>query len=377
MATVISCPKCGRLHRVRGALAGKRVRCSNCQAPVAVRLPVRRSEVMRRQCSASASRPSSSWQWGSASAWRPPGSWRRPGRPLSRLPAHRRLWPRRRRLTPQPPGPALPDHALAAPAPAAKQKEDVIHLEPKNDLYGEYRNPAKADLEYLDRLVAWPVGGFDKAWKDGGKYYVGLRWQLVGGMGEPLSQDADCLSYVWELSPEGAKNFAEIHPGTPLVITGRCKGTRPARGIGDMIIQLFFAEQPVEAAKRPWPDLRASRPARLDGILQRVDFQGQFVDFRGEAVAGGHGGEDADGGSNASCRPTGEPRPAPQGPSAAPTPRSPRGASRPISHVARGRKSAAFRAILSAPPVLLASPSRVMAWSSLSCPGRRDRRGKR
>ena len=150
------------------------------------------------------------------------------------------------------PAPTPPNQTPPPPVPPTKPAtpESVIVVDAGKwtEVLDDYQNPIKADAKYLGKLVSMTISNPDKVWKEGGKYYVGTRWQLVGQLGEPLSQDADCLSYVWELSPEGAKQFAAIPAKARLTITGRCKGTRPARGIGRMTYQVFFTDCTVRAA---------------------------------------------------------------------------------------------------------------------------------
>lgn len=145
-----------------------------------------------------------------------------------------------------------PDAPKAQPTKLPPQNENAIVIYRSNflDPYNEYQNPINADAKYLDKLVSIDTNAPDKVWKDGDKYYLGVRWQLVGRLGEPLSQDADCLSYVWELSADGAKQFAALPAGATLTIIGRCKGSRPARGTGDLNHQVFFVDSVVKAAAK-------------------------------------------------------------------------------------------------------------------------------
>jgi hypothetical protein len=112
------------------------------------------------------------------------------------------------------------------PGPPLPQSRQRVSCASYLQLYNDYANVVSADGKYLGKTVSFRMNRLpEKTWKEGDRYLVG--YCTLFGFGGAGVID---VGIVCELSPEGAKRFAEASkPGGKFWrVEGVCKGARPA-----------------------------------------------------------------------------------------------------------------------------------------------------
>ncbi len=109
------------------------------------------------------------------------------------------------------------------PADKAPKQAEVVTLEDRTNLYGEYdENQARADLTYLGKTLEFH-SAVHHVGKDSKGYFVALQ---VGGRGPDGTGWSDVICYAAD-----PRTVADFKFSTAVTVRGLCEGRKQAAGV--------------------------------------------------------------------------------------------------------------------------------------------------